>query len=194
MLWPTSKDISEQISSDYAVIADRNASGLTRSLQDLPIPWENATLGFSGSDLSLPKKAFGAGLWTGRTALLGMDASKFPSPEFLSPPSGSTWLESEWVDYYQFGRWVMLLWALTRSEESIGSWSQQQRILEELRANLAKRPSNELAAGQALAALERVQPLLVEVQRQADPSARTHLNRRLEMIMQQLAPIKGQAE
>lgn len=190
LLWPPSPDLDKQISADYAAIANHGASRLDKDLRNLPMPWENLTLGFNAAESSLPKKAFGAGLWTGKTALLGMGTSKSPLPEFLSPPSESAWPETEWAGYYQFGRWVMLLWVLTQAEEPLQDWGQLQRILAKLQVSLVKRPSSELEASQALSALERLQPLLAEAQRQTDPAARTHLSQRLEMIMQQLGPAK----
>jgi hypothetical protein len=74
------------------------------------------------------------------------------------------------------------------AEQNVQDWHQHQFILDRLLANLKQRMPVEEEAKRAVAALERIQALLVAVQRQANEQVRAELSRGLEITMQQLAP------
>jgi hypothetical protein len=143
---------------------------------------------FTGSESQPPppRQAFGGGVWAGRRALLGSDAESLPA--FLSPPAGADWPDTEWADYYAFGRWTVLLWALANMDYPGQDWRQHQGTLERLLTNLTKRLPTEEEGNRAIAALKSIQPLLEVVQRQANEQVRAELSRGLEITMQQLAP------
>jgi hypothetical protein len=183
---PSPLDLNKQISAGYAAVMAQNAGELTQIVPALPLPWEREALGFSESQPTPPTQAFGAGVWVGRQALLGTEAASLPP--LLSPPAGVHWPETERGDYYALGRWTVLVWALAKAEQSAQDWRQHQLILDRLLANLKQRMSVEEEAKRAVAALERIQALLVAVQRQANEQVRAKLSRGLEITMQQLAP------
>jgi hypothetical protein len=185
--WPASPDLlNKQISTGYAAAVAQNASGLAHIVPALPLPWERGALGFSESPPTPPTQAFGAGVWSGRQTLLG--AAETPLPVRLSPPAGISWSETEWGDYYALGRWTVLVWALAKAEQSAQDWRQHQLILDRLLANLKQRLPMEEEAKRAVAALERLQALLVTIERQANEQTRADLSRGLEITMQQLSP------
>jgi hypothetical protein len=184
--WPASPNLNTQINAGYAAAVAQNARELAHIVPALPLPWEREALGFSEAQPTPPTQAFGAGVWVGRQALLGTEAVSLP--QLLSPPAEVRWPETQWGDYYALGRWTVLTWTLTKAEQNIQDWRPHQLILDRLLANLKKRPSMEEEAKRAVAALERIQALLVAVQRQANEQVRAKLSRRLEIIMQQLAP------
>jgi hypothetical protein len=93
-----------------------------------------------------------------------------------------------WGDYYALGRWTVLVWALAKAEQNVQDWRPHQLILDRLLANLKQRLPLEEEAKRAVAALERIQALLVAVQRQANEQVRAELSRGLEITMQQLVP------
>jgi hypothetical protein len=184
--WPASPDLNHQISADYAAVVAQDTGELAQLLPTLPVPWEGGALGFSESQPSPPRQAFGAGVWAGRRVLLGSDAESLPA--FLSPPAGADWPDTEWGDYYAFGRWTVQLWALAKVDYPGQDWRQHQGLLESLLARFTQRLSAEEEAKRAMAALKGLQPLLQGVQRQTNEHVRAKLSRRLEVTMQQLAP------
>jgi putative zinc finger protein len=184
--WPASPDLNQQISADYAAVVAQDTSELVQLLPTLPVPWEGGALGFSESQPPPPRQAFGAGVWAGRQMFLGTDEA--PLPVFLSPPAGVSWLDTEWADYYAFGRWMVLLWALAKMDYPGQDWRPHQSLLESLLAKFTKRLSAEEEANRAIGVLKDLQPLMEVVQRQANEQVRTDLSRRLEITMQQLAP------
>jgi hypothetical protein len=183
--WPASPNLNTQVSAGYAAVVAQNARELAHLVPDLPLPWERAALGFSGSPPTPPTQAFGAGVWVGRQTLLGTETASLP--ELLSPPAGVRWPETEWGDYYALGRWTVLVWALAQVE-GVQDWREQQRLLERLLANLKKRVPLEEEAKRAVAALERIHALLVALEHKANERTRANLRRGLEKTLQQLSP------
>jgi hypothetical protein len=47
--WPASSNLNTQISAGYTAVVAQNARELTHLVPDLPLLWEQAALGFSGS-------------------------------------------------------------------------------------------------------------------------------------------------
>ncbi|MGH8615485.1 MAG: hypothetical protein ACREYF_26555 [Gammaproteobacteria bacterium] len=180
--WPRSPDLNAELDLAYAKLRSEHAAFAQASL---PLPWEGAALGFSESQASTPRRAFGAGLWTGKHAFSG--TNKEALPEFLTPPGALTWPETEWAEYYALGRWMMLVWTLAASEPNKGDWREQAAIGQRLHSELSKqgaRPEGQ----RPTAALERLQAQLAALQREANARHRAELRRSLEIAMQQLAP------
>lgn len=182
--WPRSPDLNAELDLAYAKLGAEHAAFAQASL---PLPWEGAALGFSESQASTPRRAFGAGLWAGKRVFFGSD--KETLPEFLSAPGGVTWPETAWADYYALGRWMMLVWTLASPDLGKADWREQaafgQRLLSELRKGGAQ-PEEE--AKRATAALERLQAPLAALEREGNDRSRVELRRALEIAMQQLAP------
>jgi len=180
--WPRSPDLNAELDLAYAKLSMEHAAQAS-----LPLPWEGAALGFSESQASAPRQAFGAGLWAGKRAL--SDSDKETLPEFLSAPGGVTWPETAWADYYALGRWMTLVWTLAASDQGKADWHEQAAIGQRLLSEWSKEGTQpEEEAGRATAALERLQAPLAALEREANPGSRAELRRSLEIAMQQLAP------
>jgi hypothetical protein len=181
-------DLNKEINAHYAVILTPRAdSRFARIASNLPLPWEQVTFGFfNESSISSPTQAFGAGLWVGKRELSG--SANRPLPTRLAPPTEFNWVDTEWVDYYQFGRWVVLLWAEAKAEQGTQDWARQERIFEALLVNFRNRPPTEVKANQAVAALRRIEPLLQAIRQQADHRTYAALTRASMIAIQQLAP------
>lgn len=189
LVWPGllvgQRDLNQQISSGYTALIAEDANGVARIGATLPLPGEEAALGFSTPRPSPPARAFGAGVWMGRAALMGK--GELQIPEVFAPPVGGLWSDTDWADYYAFGRWTALLWALVNLERPAVDWDQQQEVLEALLIRLSERIGSDEEAERAVAALRRIQPLLAAVEHDPSESGRADLRRELEWTMQQLA-------
>lgn len=170
----------------YSASAIRDKAKVARILSSLVLPWEQSALGFSDAQLTPPKQALGAGLWAGKNAPFAESAMPLPAP--LSPPPGSTWSDTRWADYYQFGRWTVTLWALAKNEQGGQDWDHHLQILDSLVAHFTKRDPMEREATQAVATLKRIQPLLAAVRNQTDHRAYANLARELRVTIQRLGP------
>jgi len=181
--WPRSPDLNAELDLAYAKLGAEHAAPAQASP---PLPWEGAALGFSESQPSAPRRAFGAGLWVGKGALSEREETL---PEFLSAPGGVTWPETAWADYYALGRWMMLVWTLASPDLGKADWREQaalgQRLLSELSKGAAQQGEE---VQRATAALQRLQALFATLERETNPGNRAELRRSLEIAMQQLAP------
>ena len=82
---------------------------------------------------SLALQAFNAGLWKGRQSLLSS----------FSKVMDKNWVETEWVTYYELGRWTLLLESVCRSIPQYivpnGFWDQQKDIFNKLNHDILAR-------------------------------------------------------
>lgn len=193
VFWPPAPapDLAGRIDSGYASVRANAPSQVAEIARSLRLPWEEETsgLGFSGLGASPSQRAFGAGLWAGRAELQG--GAAHAAPPHLATPTQATWQGSDWADYYQLGRWTVLLWALIQTENGDVDWRPYQETLRALRARLAARPDEEEAA-RAVAALDGIEPLVSKLQaetiRLTAGGVPSELQRRIEITMRQLAP------
>ena len=103
----------------------------TRAAEAPPasLPWERArrSYGFAQAKVNhWQNLAFGAGLWAGRAALHGADASPL-LPEYLRAPgapeedsgaglpAAAAWEETDWSAWYTLGKWCYLMGHAGRS-------------------------------------------------------------------------------
>lgn len=127
---------------------------LTQSEQNIRLPWEiseKTSYGFSSAKQICPdKRAFGAGLWTGREALSEKE-KKAPMPEFLKWKKGGReiadaedWSETEWRPYFSMGRWCLLMRAVCLSDKDAPDefWEKQSGILEGLKKAFDEMPED----------------------------------------------------
>lgn len=184
LLWPGAPTVTEQIDAQYKTLRLQPSTHLAVLVEELPLPWRRAALGFSTGQHSPSELAFGAGLWVG-VVTLGDENADLAPPEFLKPTSPLAWPDSEWAAYYQTGRWMVLLWTLAQSVQPNVDWSAQGKILETLKDQLTAREANE-PAQRGIKFLVSLAPLLNDLARQDDDAQRDRLGRRLEVLMQQM--------
>jgi len=101
--------------------------------------WENRSsdkfvLRFSESARpSLALQAFNAGLWKGRESLLSSSSKVMEK----------NWTETEWVSYYELGRWTLLLESVCRSlpqyQVPNDFWDRQKNIFNKLNQDILAR-------------------------------------------------------
>lgn len=187
VFWPPTPDLAERIDSSYAGARASAPSEVAEIARALRLPWEQETLSFSGSAALPAQRAFGAGLWAGRAALLG-NAAFSAIPRDLAPPGQGSWQDSAWADFYQLGRWVLVLRTLaSTAEPAAQDWLSYREALSELRARLAHRTGDEMAK-RAVLSLDSIEPVLTRLQTDAPGDAREALVRSLDTAMNQLAP------
>jgi hypothetical protein len=144
------------------------------SLKDaLALPWEKGDAGYSfggQESISPPSRAFGAGLWAGRQALVQKE--EFPSlPGAFRPTSqgkdairGNEWSKTPYAPYFYMGRWGLLVRSVCLSGAQLppAFWEQQRRISRRMQEDFRNRPQGEVEAGMVNAALARLKPILEE--------------------------------
>ncbi len=184
VLWPLVPDISQRVDKQYAS-GILFSEALTRMAEGLPLPWEAAALGFTQSKPSLPSRAFGAGVWSGRARMMGEKKESLFGA--LSAPDNGLWSETQWADYYQFGRWAALLWALSSSEQTSVDWDEHRRIALALQARMTERPEIEQESMRAVRELKQIEQLVTAISSK-EPGAYPRLSRRLVLMIQQLSP------
>jgi hypothetical protein len=186
VLWPAAPNLHQRISQSYTLFITQDSDRLAHSLEDLPLPWEGAALGFNEVQLTPARQAFGAGLWSGRRAFLGDRAGLLP--EGLSPHTGRPWVKSDWKPYYELGRWTLLVWAQAHSGFTPQNLTSDLAILEMLHTEFKKRTVLDKSAVEAVEALARLKPLLDSAARQGNHHAYQRLSRHLLMMMHKLGP------
>lgn len=186
VLWPSTPDLHQRVSHQFTLLSTQGATRPPLVKGDLPLPWEGVALGFNEAATTPARQAFGAGLWSGRQALL-MDRTGV-LPEALSPPAGRSWADSDWKPYYEFGRWTVLMWAQARSCQTTQQWSSHRAIFELLRGDFEKRAAHAASAQPFVAALARLDPLLENAARQGDHQTYRCLSRHLMIMMNILGP------
>jgi hypothetical protein len=186
VLWPAAPNLNQRISQEFTLFSTQDSARLALILEGLPLPWESAALGFNEVQLSPAKQAFGAGLWSGKRALLS-DRVGLP-PEGLFPPTGRQWAESDWKHHYELGRWMVLVWVLAHSRHLPQDLSSHQATLEMLHSEFKERVVLDESANEIVEALARLSPLLDNAARQDDHHAYQRLSRNLSIMIQILGP------
>ena len=168
------------------LIASNDATDIQRQIRVLAMPWEAATLSFDHQEYTPAAIAFGTGLVQGRSELLGHETDT--SPAFKNAQD-MDWSNSEWKDYYTFGRWSLLSWSLAKSNKGTANdWIEIKTISDQLLHQFQQRPIGEQHAQLAVQALKRVDPTLVAMGQQPSQAHAATISRRLEMTMQQFFP------
>ncbi|RKZ91002.1 MAG: hypothetical protein DRR19_08475 [Candidatus Parabeggiatoa sp. nov. 1] len=144
------------------VLADKNIE-VNAGLRVLAFHWEVPPDDARGSarQLSSAAKVFGAGLLTGREFLLGHSDVAL-SPRFLPSAPENNWLKTQWADYFELGRWTLVLWAVSQYHDEMPNtfWDEQKPILAKLQAAFAARQATDNDAKQAVSNLKLIKTYL----------------------------------
>ncbi|MEN8133899.1 MAG: zf-HC2 domain-containing protein [Pseudomonadota bacterium] len=186
LLWPTTPNLNQRISQGYILFSTQDSSRVALILEDLPLPWESAVLGFNEVQLTPARQAFGAGLWSGKCALFADRAGLLP--ERLFPPAGRPWADTDWKQYYELGRWMVLVWVQVHPARTPQDLTSHQATLEILHSEFKKRTALDESANESIEALAHLRPLLDNAARQGDHHAYQDLSRNLLIMMQKLGP------
>ncbi len=182
------------IDKTYQTIYANKTDEMADDLRDFKFRWEGESdnvFAFSSSDQpSEAAKAFGAGLLTGREALLGK--SEVALPTLLLPPvTEETWLKTQWVNDFKLGRWVMLLWIASQFHPDLPPtfWDEQRQIFSQLKAAFVARAKTDDEAKKVLSQLKnKIEPHLEKLPTQNNPKLYKVLGFNLKKMMYFLAP------
>ncbi len=171
------------ITSDSVMdVAELDENMLVDSINQLPIPWESPTFGFSKSIYSTPVIAVGVGIWNIRSILLN---SKDPLPKPLDSELTIDWQNSEWRDYYAFGQWTVRTWVLAKAKDVDQSqWAELGKMLQTLEASFKQQSEPE--AKIVLQAIDKMKVNLGRLSQKEDVLAQTTLLRELDLSLQKL--------
>jgi hypothetical protein len=186
--WAVTPDLEAQISARYASVLAQDSVEFAQHLEALALAQASTSFAFSEAEPSPSVRAFGAGLWAGRETLLGRGSGVEPPPKWLSSPTSGNWIEDPRGDYYAFGRWAVLAWALAESEHPTVDWAEHTAIVEELLTRFEARAPEQVEDTQARAALGRIRLLIEAVREGAEPTAQVRLSRALLTSMQLFGP------
>jgi hypothetical protein len=180
---PNSPDQDSYSAPSMAAVT-LDADALANSINQLPAPWKNQTFGFTKSTYSASAKAIGAGIWNARRTLLN---SKDPLPiELVSEPE-IDWQDSEWHDYYAFGKWTLSTWILARADHvEQPQWVLLNQSLQTLETGFEKRQSSEPEAIIALQTIAKLKISLDRLSEKEDFPAQNNLLREIELGLQKL--------
>ncbi len=187
---PTPKSLIDTL---YKMVVTYKTADMEAGLRELAFRWERPPAnvhGFSPVRPSSPMaKAFGAGLLTGREALLGN--SKVVLPPLLLPaaPEGN-WLKTEWVPYFELGRWTVLLWSVSQSLDEMPKafWDEQREILALLQADFVARQETESEALRVVFKLKKIEAYLEKLPAGEDSEVYDDFGFELDSMMIFLAP------
>ncbi len=185
--------IPDPIDTTYQTIYANKTDEMADDLRDFKFRWEGESdnvFAFSSSDQpSEAAKAFGAGLLTGREALLGKSEIALP-PLFL-PPTEETWLKTQWVNDFKLGRWVMLLWIASQFHHDLQPpfWDEQREIFFQLKVAFMARAKTDHEAKKVLSQLKnKIEPHLEKLPTQNNPKLYKVLSFNLKKMIYFLAP------
>jgi len=182
------------IDTTYQTIYANKTDEMADDLRDFKFRWEGEgdnVFAFSSSDQpSEAAKAFGAGLLTGREALLGKSEVALP-PLLLPPTTEETWLKTQWINDFKLGRWVMLLWIASQFHHDLPPtfWDEQRQIFSQLKAAFMARAKTDDEAKKVLSQLKnKIEPHLEKLPTQNNPKLYKVLGFNLKKMMYFLAP------
>ncbi|MCH9696891.1 MAG: hypothetical protein K0U68_02195 [Gammaproteobacteria bacterium] len=164
--------------------ATLDADTLAKNIDQLSLPWESETYGFSHSGYSNAAKAFGAGLWFSRNQL--MDAENQLPTALLSNPK-INWQSSDYQDYYALGQWSLNAWILARATHvEPKQWERLNQSLESIEVRLQQRVGHESEAKLSLNTIDKLKTTLTRLSKQPGLSEQHNLSREIELGLQRL--------
>jgi len=119
------------IDTTFQTIYANQTTQTEEKLRELKFRWErdgaNVHAFSPNAPVSKAAKAFGAGLLSGREALLGQVALQ------------ESWLKTQWKNDFELGRWTILLWTASHHDLPETFWDQQREIFSQLKAAFVAR-------------------------------------------------------
>ena len=180
-----------QIETGYQLISANKTGEMLDELRQLSFRWEGEGANVQGLVATAPPseatKAFGAGLLSGREAIL--NNIEVTLPKRLLPYTNETdWLKTQWADYFELGRWSVSLWTASRFQREIPAhyWATQPDLCAHFKNTFKARTEPE--AKKVLYQLDtRVKQCLGKLPHQ-DKEIYKNLRVNLEKMMYFLAP------
>jgi hypothetical protein len=177
----------------YQTIYAQKTDEMADDLRGLSVRWEGEGGNvFAFSPITPPSeaaKAFGAGLLTGREALLGK--SEVALPTLLLPPATEdTWLKTQWADDFELGRWTVLLWTASRFHRDLPPtfWDEQRWIFSQLKAAFVARAETDNTKKVLFQLENKIEPHLKRLPTENNPKIYKDLGFNLKTMMSFLAP------
>ncbi|MEK8019059.1 MAG: hypothetical protein VSS75_019490 [Candidatus Parabeggiatoa sp.] len=183
-----------QIDTSYQTLYANKTDDMVDDLRDLSVRWEGEGGNvFAFGPTARPSqaaKAFGAGLLTGREALIGK--SEVALPTLLLPPAtDESWLKTPWADDFELGRWTVLLWTASQFHRDLPPtfWDEQRWIFSQLKAAFVARAKTDNEAEKVLSQLKnQIEPHLEKLPVEDNPKVYKNLGFNLKKMMYFLAP------
>jgi hypothetical protein len=150
-----------------------DAKTLSRSINQLPVPWKDQTFELNSSTYTVPAKAFGGGIWSARNALMNLN-DPLPAQLVLEPTIH--WQNSKWSNYYAFGQLTLDAWVLASAEYvKPTQWSLLRKSLQALEAEFKQGHQSEPEANIALQMISKMKANLDRLSRKTDLAAQRDL-------------------
>jgi hypothetical protein len=189
VLWPSSSPSPNQIDTINQIILAQKTVEMEKELRGSKFRWEKTPASVSAFSSNGPPsqaaKAFGAGLLTARESLLGQ--LTLPQP-LLPPPAFESWLETEWANRFELGRWTFLLWTASQFPDEMPQtfWEEQKKILAQFKAEFEQQKTDQ--AKEVIFQLEnlKIEQLLNKLP--DEPESYDDLGANLKDLMSFLAP------
>lgn len=180
----TQPDIDSLLNQQYAQLNyQKNAINTQQAIENIPLPWEHGTFGFSSPYAESSSLAFAAGLWLGRNSLSELND---PLPKALIQTQSGDWNTSEQNIHYQLGRWFTSLWYAAQLNDNIDS-TQQFKILEKFNQQLQTKKTTDNQIIKALKSIARLDIILKNFEQKK--ISQEQLREQLEIIMAILSPV-----
>lgn len=172
----------------------------------IKLPWEGSvqnTPGFSppSQRQSLAMQAFSAGLWKG-TQDLELQLSRQPNDDWLNWLE-KDWANTQWADYFDLGRWILLLEMVSQSvispykyEVPKGFWEQQKFLFTDLKKDFLERQdkhdeTEEVEVNWVISRFEDIESLLMKLPDDNKPDLYENLAEELKKMREGLAPVRS---
>lgn len=164
--------------------ATLDADTLAKNIDQLSLPWDSETYGFSQSEYSNAAKAFGAGLWFSRNQLIDAENQL---PAVLASDLENNWQSSDYQDYFALGQWNLNAWILAKATHvEPEQWERLSQSLESIEARLQKRVGNEPEAQLTLNTINKIKTTLTRLSEQPGLSEQHNLSREIELGLQRI--------
>lgn len=184
--------VPENPNTTYQIVLAQKTSEMETGLYRLAFDWEQLPENLRGDSPTMPlspaTQAFGAGVLTGREALLENSNFTLP-PQLLPPTPKENWSKTKWKDYFELGRWILLLWSVSQSsatEMPKTFWETQKQTLAQLQAVFVARLQQDSIAKDAFAKLKQIATYLEKLPAKDQLAIYDDFNFELEKMMRSL--------
>ncbi|MGR9051171.1 MAG: hypothetical protein ACU84J_00840 [Gammaproteobacteria bacterium] len=183
VFFPGKSGIETLIDAQNALLLKRDSLSVKHVAKDMPLPWENTALGFAPAHLETSSLAFAAGIWDVRHALTASENRE--PPKSLNPNEKKSWNDTDQADFYQYGRWLAILWSRCRLDDAI-DWKEQTRILDRLSASVSDLSKADANVVKMLESIKTIKSVVSEIS--SNGNGNYPLIFQLELTMSQLSP------